>query len=123
MLNLLFEALNRPPSRFASSDPVLKVLCSDPGEIIGRKYFGYLLFLFGSADEEFATWFARNISALDSLTGSDLAVVVLATHIRVKVQERHARGTRPNELEIARTPKPSRKPEEVVLSEIDRSRI
>jgi hypothetical protein len=87
MLRLRYESLHDRPNRLWSTDPVLDVLCHDPGEVLGRKYAGYLIFLFGIADEDFATWFARNLIALDSLTGADLAVVVLAARVRVTVQE------------------------------------
>jgi len=69
-----------------SADPVVKVLSSDLSEVFGRPYGGYLLFLFGAADEEFAAWFARNIITPDSLTGPYLAEAVFASHVRVSVK-------------------------------------
>jgi hypothetical protein len=71
---------------YRSADPVLRLLREGRSGVLERPYAGYLLFLFGNADEEIATWFARNLVALDSLTGSSLAGLVFAERVKVRVQ-------------------------------------
>jgi len=66
-------------------DPVLDLLYENPARLLEKRYAGYLVFLFGRADEEFATWFARNIVALDSLTGSDIGGAIFASRIKLRV--------------------------------------
>jgi len=85
MLRLLLESLADLNSKVRSSDPILDVLSVDPGTVLGRRYAGYCLFLFGAPDEELATWFSRNLVALDSLTGSDIACVVIAARVKLRV--------------------------------------
>lgn len=74
-----------------SIDPVLEILRNAPNELFGRQYAGYLLFLFGDSDEEFATWFSRRLSSLDSITGDFIAGAVFAKRIKIKAKQ----GTAP----------------------------
>lgn len=78
-----------------SADPALRVLRSRPDELLGQAYAGYALLLFGAADEEIATWFSRQISSLDSLTGDDVACVVFARRVRITATVERRRSTRP----------------------------
>ncbi|NOK15826.1 toll/interleukin-1 receptor domain-containing protein [Corallococcus carmarthensis] len=78
-----------------SSDPILPSLVSNPGEVFGRPFGGYLLFLFGEADAEIATWFARHLVSIDSLTGEDIACAILARRIRVRSHGEYAESPRP----------------------------
>ena len=71
---------------FESADPVFDALQKQRSALLERPYAGYLLFLFGNAHEDIATWFARNIVALDSLTGSSLAGLIFAERVRLRVQ-------------------------------------
>jgi len=78
--------------RYHSVDPILRLLRERPALTFDRPYAGYLLFLFGQSDEAIATWFSRNLVALDSLTGSTIAGVVFADRVRIRVaveQGRH----------------------------------
>lgn len=75
------------------SDPILRLLHTHPGELVGRNYAGYLVFLFGAADEEFATWFTRNLVALDSLTGTDIGAVVFAARVRLALPGQKTKRT------------------------------
>jgi hypothetical protein len=67
-----------------SADPVLRLLRSSPHEIFDQPFAGYALFLFGESDEGVATWFARSLVSLDSLTGEHIACVVFAKRIRFR---------------------------------------
>jgi len=80
---------------YRSVDPVVELLKEgfmaaqkrrNKSAPVERPYAGYLLFLFGSADEDIATWFARNLVALDSLTGSSLAGLVFAERAKIRVE-------------------------------------
>jgi hypothetical protein len=71
---------------FESADPVFTYIQQQRRRLLSRPYAGYLLFFFGESDTEIATWFARNIIALDSLTGSNLAGLVFAHKIRIQAQ-------------------------------------
>ncbi len=71
---------------YRSANPVVRLLKEGRSGIFDRPYAGYLVFLFGSADEDIATWFARNLVALDSLTGSSLAGLVFAERVKIRVQ-------------------------------------
>jgi hypothetical protein len=82
---LMIEYLN-------SVDPLLRVLRSRPEEVFGRRYAGYLIFLFGVSDEEFATWFTKNLISLDSLTGPHVAGAVFAKRIKLAVKGAGMRG-------------------------------
>jgi hypothetical protein len=71
---------------FESADPVFAYIQQQRYRLPSRPYAGYLLFFFGESDTEIATWFARNIVALDSLTESSLAGLVFARKIRIQAQ-------------------------------------
>lgn len=88
MLRLFYELLNDIPGPVRSSDPILNILAKDPSALLGRRFAGYCLFLFGAADEQFATWFTRNLVSLDSLTGSEIACTVIAARVKVKVDRK-----------------------------------
>jgi hypothetical protein len=77
----------------SSADPALKVLRSRPDQIFGKPFCGYAIFLFSAADEEIATWFSRQLVALDSVSGDDVALIVFASRIRISAT-------------VSRTPRP-----------------
>jgi len=91
-----------------SIDPVLRILQDAPEHLFGKHYAGYILFLFGDSDEEFATWFSKRLSSLDSLTGEFLAGAVFAKRVRLFARQgKKPAGnwepySRDSELEIAR---------------------
>jgi len=55
-----------------SADPLVNIVKTSPWTVFARPYMGYLLFLFGDADRETASWIRDNLQALDSLTGPDI---------------------------------------------------
>ena len=95
---------------YRSTETVLRLLKQGHSAVFERPYAGYLLFLFGNADEEIATWFARNLVALDSLTGSSLAGLVFARRVKIRAQA----GTRMDQLEL-----PNSQDEEIQVNSID----
>jgi hypothetical protein len=89
---------------YRSADPVVRLLKQGRSVVRERPYAGYLLFLFGSGtgDEGIATWFARNLIALDSLTGSSLAGLVFAERVKIRAQaEAASTGSTPREEEVS----------------------
>jgi hypothetical protein len=96
---------------YRSADPVVRLFKEGCAGIFERPYAGYLLFLFGNADEDIATWFARNLVALDSLTGSNLAGLVFAERVKIHVQV----GTTRDQLAL-----PDLREKEVILEKINR---
>jgi hypothetical protein len=97
---------------YRSADPVVRLLKEGRAGIFDRPYAGYLLFLFGNADEDIATWFARNLVALDSLTGSNLAGLVFAERVKIRVQV----GTTRDQLAVS-----DLREKEVTLEKINRT--
>src|SRR5437016_4942095 len=67
-----------------SADPVLAILRSNPYQLFGRPYSGYLIFLFGIADQKVASWMREELVALDSLTGPDIAGLVFAKSVGIR---------------------------------------
>ena len=65
---------------------LLRRLKANPAGVFPRPYKGYLLFLAGSADQPVLDWLARNMIALDSLTGEDIAFGVSARSYRFKLK-------------------------------------
>ena len=65
---------------------LLRRLKANPAGVFPRPYKGYLLFLAGSADQPVLDWLARNMIALDSLTGEDIAFGVFARSYRFKLK-------------------------------------
>ncbi|HJX83142.1 MAG TPA: hypothetical protein VJ723_02215 [Candidatus Angelobacter sp.] len=101
---------------YRSLDPVLGLLKKGRWSSSERPYAGYLLFLFGKADEEIATWFARNLVALDSLTGSSLAGLVFAERVKLRVQV----GTTRDQLQFPDLKDEAIKIEKIKSYEIER---
>src|SRR5262249_1613684 len=67
-----------------SADPVMQLLRHSSHEIFEQAFTGYMLFLFGAADEGVANWFARSLISLDSLTSNDVACFVFARRLQVR---------------------------------------
>lgn len=78
-----------------SSDPILSVLATGADDLLGRDYAAYIVLLFGEADEAIATWFARGVCALDSLTGRNVACIVLAKRVRLRARVHMRESPRP----------------------------
>lgn len=85
---------------YRSVDPVLRLLREHPALTFDRPYAGYLLFLFGQSDEKVATWFSRNLVALDSLTGSTIAGIVFADRVKIRVEVEPGRNEREGLSEV-----------------------
>ena len=77
-----------------SVDPAMRLLRSSSHELFERPFSGYALLLFGAADEGVATWFARSLVSIDSLTGDDIACFIFAKKVKL-----HVSGTRTNSEE------------------------
>ena len=75
-----------------SADPILKLLRSRPHEIFNKPFPAYALFLFGAADEGVATWFARTLVSLDSLTGDDVACLIFAKKAKLRARKERVFG-------------------------------
>jgi hypothetical protein len=71
---------------------LLGKLRTSPIEIFEKAYAGYLLFLFGGADENVLTWFSRHVVALDSLTGEHVAFVIFASQVPIKLRTGEKKG-------------------------------
>jgi hypothetical protein len=67
-----------------SVDPLVGLVQTDPGAIFAKPHMGYLLFLFGEADRETAEWIRRNLRALDSLLGLDIAGAVFVKSFEIR---------------------------------------
>ncbi len=65
---------------------ILRNLRLSPTEVFGKPYGGYLLFLVGSADEDTLTWFSKNATILDSLTGEHIAFGIFARSLKLKLR-------------------------------------
>ncbi|WP_437965527.1 toll/interleukin-1 receptor domain-containing protein [Sorangium sp. So ce260] len=66
-----------------SVDPALSRVSTRWRDHLGRRYAGFIILLFGASDEDLATWFARSLIALDSLTGEEIACILFAKRLRV----------------------------------------
>lgn len=77
-----------------SVDPLVELVQTDPGAVFAKPQMAYLLFLFGEADRETAEWIRRNLRALDSLLGPDIAgaIFVKSFEVRALVRSYYARG-------------------------------
>lgn len=74
---------------------ILRKLRLSPYEVFGKPYGGYLFFLIGEADNEILEWLSKNAAILDSLTGRDIAFVVFARRINVKLKTYSPNKSRP----------------------------
>jgi len=74
-----------------SIDPLIELVHTDPGAVFAKPQMAYLLFLFGEADGETAEWIRRNLRALDSLLGPDIAgaIFVKSFEVRALVRSYH----------------------------------
>lgn len=70
----------------AGDKRLLQKLRSNPSEVFGQPYYGYLLFLAGAADHEIVTWISENLGALDSLTGDDIAFAIFAQRFPITLR-------------------------------------
>lgn len=77
---------------------ILRKLRLSPNEIFGKPYGGYLFFLIGQTDNEILEWLAQNTVILDSLTGDDIAFVVFARRINVKLKTHDINRSRPPQV-------------------------
>lgn len=75
----------------------IRKLRHEPGEIFGRRYSGYILFLIGSGDLEIFEWLQKNIWNLDSLTGEEVAYCVFSQPYRIRFSEEHKNEKKGNE--------------------------
>jgi len=65
---------------------LIQKLRSDPSEVFGRPYAGYLLFLIGGTDDKAVEWLKRHLVSLDSLTGDHIAFAVFASKVPVQLE-------------------------------------
>lgn len=77
-----------------SADPLIELVQTDPGKVFRKPHTAYLLFLFSEADAQTAEWIRRNLRALDSLLGPDIAgaVFVKRFQVRALVRSCYTRG-------------------------------
>ena len=68
-----------------SVEPLLEKMEEKPYSIFDGIYSGYLLFLVGEGDRKIIDWLKENITTLDSLTANEVAFVVFARKINVKI--------------------------------------
>ena len=71
-----------------SVDPLIELVQTDPGAVFAKPQMAYLLFLFGEADDEAANWIRRNLRALDSLLGPDIAGAIFVKSFAVRARVR-----------------------------------
>jgi hypothetical protein len=64
---------------------LLKALRSNPSEVFGRPYVGYLLFLVGGNDTAALDWLRSHLVSLDSLTGHHVAYGIFAERVPVQL--------------------------------------
>jgi hypothetical protein len=72
-----------------NTEELVKRLTTDPAEVFGKPYGGYLLFLIGSTERELLNWISKNMVALDSLTSDIIAFAVFARDFNIKLKVPH----------------------------------
>jgi len=65
---------------------LLEALRSDPSEVFGRPYLGYLLFLVGGNDLAALEWLRSHLVSLDSLTGHHVAYGIFANRVPLHLE-------------------------------------
>jgi hypothetical protein len=71
---------------------LLYKLRSEPSEIFGRPYAGYLLFLVGGTDDTAIEWLRKYLVSLDSLTGTHVAFAIFAEKVPVQLEVHDPHG-------------------------------